>query len=225
MIQIALLKHHSSEHAPHPLIFSIILAVLVHALLFATLRFNPTTFSTFTKPFEVHISSPILPKPTAQVMENNPPETNDNTKLQASKKLATTKTQVIKNNVSLKTESTYKADLIDLPTSNTSAPADNSTPKPHISAEQLLANAHHIVIEAAKSMPEGQAHHTPLSDKAFSTEIAQTLAPKKNQPAGDTQYASGMIKVVSASGNEYCLQPSQFPQDVTQSGSIPMTCP
>ena len=93
------------------------------------------------------------------------------------------------------------------------------------STEQLLASARIIALAEAKKIANKNTDSTQLADRAYSTEIDQVLAQKKKPEAGVTQYASGMIKIVSAYGTEYCVQPSTLPTAAFQSESIPMTCP
>lgn len=92
--------------------------------------------------------------------------------------------------------------------------------------QTLLNSAHQMAREAGKGFQESKEHLPLLSDRPVLPELAKMLA-KNNLVAGVTEYADGVIKVVTPSGNVYCMQPkSNLPQDgPVQAESIPMTCP
>ncbi len=102
---------------------------------------------------------------------------------------------------------------------------NSEAPKQAISYGELLESAQKIVKEDVKNMPILKDDGVLLSDRAFSPKLAQALTKKGNVP-GVTQYADGMVKVVTSSGTEYCLQPSpQLIKGSFDSDPIPMTCP
>lgn len=97
--------------------------------------------------------------------------------------------------------------------------------KQAISYGELLESAQQIVKEDAKNMQKPKDDGVSLSDRAFSPKLAQALAKKEKVPSV-TKYADGMVKVVTSSGTEYCLQPSpQLIKGPFDSDPIPMTCP
>lgn len=105
-------------------------------------------------------------------------------------------------------------------------------PKQAISYDELLESAQQIVKEDIKNMPKPKDDGVLLSDRAFSPKLAQAFAKKeqafakKENVPGVTKYADGMVKVVTSSGTEYCLQPSpQLIKGSFDSDPIPMTCP
>lgn len=114
-----------------------------------------------------------------------------------------------------------------VPTNSYTAPAiERKTEKPNINIENLLSTARQIASYDAHNAPKDSTDQIALADRAFSPEVAKVFATSKKRDAGITQYASGMIKVVSANGSEYCLQQSTLPnRGAFESDAIPMTCP
>lgn len=116
-----------------------------------------------------------------------------------------------------------------LATQYISPPADKDNPHADRPAniETLLNSARQIAREAAKEIPLPKDNLPPLRDRPILPKLAQLLAQKNKPPAGVTEYADGMIKIVTESGNVYCMQPkSHLPQNgPIESESIPMTCP
>lgn len=92
--------------------------------------------------------------------------------------------------------------------------------------QNLLDSAHQIAKEAGKEYQESKESLPTLSDRPIVPELAKMLE-KKSVVAGVTEYADGVIRVVTASGEAYCMQSrSNFPQDgPVEALSIPMFCP
>lgn len=92
--------------------------------------------------------------------------------------------------------------------------------------QNLLDSAHQIAREAGKRYQESKEPLPALLDRPILPELAKVLE-KKSVVAGVTEYADGVIKVVTASGEAYCMQSrSNFPQDgPVEALSIPMSCP
>lgn len=102
---------------------------------------------------------------------------------------------------------------------------NSEAPKQAITYGELLESAHLIVKEDAKNMPKPKDNGVLLTDRAFLPILAQALA-KKEKVQGVTKYADGMLKVVTSSGTEYCMLPSQqLIIGAFDSDPIPMTCP
>lgn len=111
----------------------------------------------------------------------------------------------------------------NLPTTPT---IEKSTDKPKINTENLFAVARQIAVEDEKNLKRENTKLIALADRAFSPEIAKVFAPRKKANVGVTQYAGGMVKVVNADGNEYCLQQSpKMNKGAFENEPIPMTCP
>jgi hypothetical protein len=97
---------------------------------------------------------------------------------------------------------------------------------PRISASAVLDAARSLAREEERKLAPSQAGSPSLSERPASPEIARILA-KKEGKSSVTQQADGSVKVITAYGTVYCMQP---PPGFTLGGPapamyIPMTCP
>lgn len=102
----------------------------------------------------------------------------------------------------------------------------NAPPARMNDTQALLNSAYQIAREAGRSHQEAKERSPALSDRPALPELARLLAVNSVIP-GVTEYADGVIKVVTESGNSYCMQTrSNLPEDgLVKPESIPMTCP
>lgn len=102
----------------------------------------------------------------------------------------------------------------------------NGAPARMHDTQALLNSAYQIAREAGRSHQEAKERSPALSDRPALPELARLLAVN-SVISGVTEYADGVIKVVTESGNSYCMQTrSNLPEDgLVKPESIPMTCP
>ena len=97
-----------------------------------------------------------------------------------------------------------------------------ATPPDHLSRDAILATAREIARAEGYGAPR-QA--VAIADHALLPGVAKAL---ENKGAGTrvSQYSNGMIKVESAAGTTYCLQPPPaIPQVGMPTVSVAVTCP
>lgn len=100
------------------------------------------------------------------------------------------------------------------------------TPPSPVSRDAILAAAREI----ARSEAPVDGHGTPrqaaaIADRALLPGLAKAL---ENKGAGTrvSRYSNGMVKVESAAGSTYCLQPPPaIPQVGVPQVSVAVTCP
>jgi len=100
------------------------------------------------------------------------------------------------------------------------------TPPSPVSRDAILAAAREI----ARSEAQIDGHGTPrqaaaIADRALLPGLAKAL---ENKGAGTrvSRYSNGMVKVESAAGSTYCLQPPPaIPQVGVPQDSVAVTCP
>ena len=100
------------------------------------------------------------------------------------------------------------------------------TPSRTVSRDAILAAAREIARSEAQLDGHGASRQAaPIADRALLPGLAKAL---ENKGAGTrvSQYSNGMVKVESADGSTYCLQP---PPAIQQLGvpqvSVAVTCP
>lgn len=110
--------------------------------------------------------------------------------------------------------------------STPSASTPSAKPVP-LSVQALLDSASRISKEDEKYLPHPKTDHPPLADRPILGKLATVLADKGKAAPGITQYAEGMIKVVTAYGTVYCTQntPNLAKTGPLDPENIPMTCP
>jgi len=97
-------------------------------------------------------------------------------------------------------------------------------PLPEVSLGTLLDSARRIVRDDAQRHPAPRQESAIDNDRPVLPQLARAL---QRESPGETRFASGMIKVVTASGSVYCLRPMPWfarggPVEPT---SIPTNCP
>lgn len=101
-----------------------------------------------------------------------------------------------------------------------------ATPPSHVSRDAILATAREIARTEAPVDGHGAPRQAAaMVDRALLPGLAKAL---ENKGAGTrvSQYSNGMIKVESAAGTTYCLQPPPaIPQVGIPSVSVAVTCP
>ena len=100
----------------------------------------------------------------------------------------------------------------------------SSPPLPEVSLGALLDSARQIVRDDEHRHPPPRQESLIDNDRPVLPQLARAL---QREPAGETRFANGMMKVVTASGSVYCLRPMPGfarggPVEPT---SIPTNCP
>ena len=106
------------------------------------------------------------------------------------------------------------------------SPQDLTSSPQQTSAEVLLDLSRRVARDEGRHLPPPKDDGGSLGDRPALPELARALARGK-LPAGVTQFADGLLRVVTPSGSVYCLRP---PPIFAQGGpveplSIPTTCP
>ncbi|MDR3392542.1 MAG: hypothetical protein P4L77_12495 [Sulfuriferula sp.] len=104
-------------------------------------------------------------------------------------------------------------------------PVVPASPSSSVTVDGLLDSAKHIVRDEAHRMHTGKDEVIDFETRSMLPALAQAM---QNKTAGETRFVDGLIKVVTPMGTVYCLK---VPSDVTgQSGlvepvAVPTTCP
>lgn len=100
---------------------------------------------------------------------------------------------------------------------------DTASSPPPATAE-LIESARTLARSVAHEQGKSRQPGDALRERPFLPELDRALA---KHSAGETRLANGLIRVTTASGTTYCLQP---PPDFARGGpadmlSVPTTCP
>lgn len=212
------MKINSLARKPQSLTPYLILAVIAHSIFLWMVKFPPSAPMKLPITFDVRITS--LP-----VAERHIELEPNNTNSDEPPSISTTIKKQNPQTTSIRLTTIDAQATTDLPTATISISPNAITSKAKVTTENLLESAHRIAMEDAKNMPKSKDDGILLSERAFSPKLAQALA-KKEKVAGVTQYTDGMVKVVTSSGAEYCMQLSPLlVKGAFDSDPIPMTCP
>ena len=99
------------------------------------------------------------------------------------------------------------------------------TPPSPVSRDAILAAAREIARSEAQVDSHGAPRQAAIADRALLPGLAKAL---ENKGAGTrvSRYSNGMVKVESAAGSTYCLQPPPaIPQVGVPQVSVAVTCP
>lgn len=207
---------------------ALLLAVIAHVILLVYVKLPPSHKAWSSTIFDVQLSpvhgQPVKVKPADQVTESEnrfhkeqPIHSDSPKKIDQYEKTTIQNTTIV--------DEQMKIQPIEEAMIRTDKTINPEASKQTISYGELLESARQIVKEDVKNMPKTKDDGVLLSDRAFLPKLAQALA-KKETVSGVTKYADGMVKVITSSGTEYCLQPSpQLIKGSFDSDPIPMTCP
>lgn len=207
---------------------ALLLAVIAHVILLVYVKLPPSHKTWSPTVFDVQLSHVheqlVEVKSADQVTDSdNRIYKEQSTHSIISKKIDQQQKIAIQNTTSI--ERQREIEPVEEAMIKTDKTINSKASKQAISYGELLESAQQIVKEDAKNMPKTKDDGVLLSDRAFSPKLAQAFAKKENVP-GVTKYADGMVKVVTSSGTEYCLQSSpQLIKGSFDSDPIPMTCP
>lgn len=206
---------------------ALLLAVIAHAILLVYVKLPPSHKTWSPTVFDVQLSpvhEPLVKTKSTEVTESdNRIHQEQSHHSITSKKIDQHQKSTIQNTSVIDGQREIKP--IEDAMIRTDKTINAKASKQAISYGELLESAQQIAKEEAKNMPKTKDDGVLLSDRAFSPELAQVLA-RKEKVQGVTKYADGMVKVVTSSGTEYCLQPSpQLIKGPFDSDPIPMTCP
>jgi hypothetical protein len=222
------------KRKPQSLTPYIIFAIIVHGILLWIIKLLPIAQMKLPITFDVRLMPIQAPERRIELEPNNI-KSNELSAISSSQKAHKLHAPIAKVMEGIQLEDQapsiaptkiYAQTSAKPPTATISIAPNVNTSRYKSSIESLLDSARKIATEDAKNMPKDKGEYIALADRAFSPELAQTLAQKKKTTTGETHYANGMVKVVSPDGSEYCLQPSlNMPVGPFDSVSIPMTCP
>lgn len=119
------------------------------------------------------------------------------------------------------------SDLAPSVGSNISASPQHPTSlPPPTSAEVLLDSARRVARDEGRHLPPPKIDPGKFDDRPALPELARALARGKLAP-GVTQFADGLLKVVTLSGSVYCLRPlpSLVRGGPVEPTIVPSTCP
>lgn len=207
---------------------ALILAVIAHVILLVYVKLPPSHNTWSPTIFDVQLSPAhgqlVKVKPANQYTKSdNSIHKEQSHHAITSKKIDQHQKIAIQNTMFI--DEQRKVEPVEEAMIKTDKTINSKATKQAISYGELLESAQKIVKEDAENMPKTKDDGVLLSDRAFSPKLAQAFAKKENVP-GVTKYADGMVKVVTSSGTEYCLQPSpQLIKGSFDSDPIPMTCP
>ncbi len=207
---------------------ALLLAVIAHAILLVYVKLPPSHKTWSPTIFDVQLSlvheQPVKVKPADQITESdNRFHKEQPVRSDLPKKIDQYEKTTIQNTPFI--DGQREIEPVEDVMIKTDKTINSKVSKQAISYGELLESAQQIVKEDAKNMPKTKDDGVLLSDRAFSPKLAQAFAKKENVPSV-TNYADGVVKVVTSSGTEYCLQPSpQLIKGPFDSDPIPMTCP
>jgi len=96
------------------------------------------------------------------------------------------------------------------------APAAASSPPPSVPAAELLESAHATARSLAREQERSLTTSGKLGERPILPELERALGKRI---AGETRLANGLVKITTASGTSYCLQP---PPESARGGPAPM---
>ena len=207
---------------------ALLLAVLAHVILLVYVKLPPSHKTWSPTIFDVQLSHvhewSVKVKSPDQVMESgNYIHQEQSHHLITSKKIDQHQKTAIQNTTFVDRQVAIEpVKDVMIKTDKTINPEAS---KQTISYGELLESARKIIKEDAKDMLTPKDDGVLLSDRALSPKLAQAFS-KKEKVQGVTKYADGIVKVVTSSGTEYCLQsPPLLIKGPFDSDPIPMTCP
>ena len=179
-------------------------SAILHAILLVALRSSPAKRVSLAPRLEIRLVAPVERKSTAPA--HLPSEQKVFTASRASR-----------------TQASRAGTLPHVSPAESTGAGDIQSPTlPKISLGALLDSARRIIRD------DERRHPPPAkmidNDRPVLPQLARAL---QREPPGETRFASGMIKVVTASGSVYCLRPMpEFARGgPVEPTSIPTNCP
>lgn len=183
--------------------------------------------------------APLQPSPVLEIHLTPPPHTHPQLVVDRQAAIRAIEKAALPQPSASTPAITMETKLItSLPVSITSKNTEETIPTaelpPHpsakpsrLSVQSLLDAARGISKEESQYQPQPKSDSPALADRPVLPQLAAALSDKKKPPPGITQYADGMIKVVTPYGTVYC---SQATPNLAKTGpldpeNIPMTCP
>lgn len=204
----------------------LLLAISIHAIALYFLKVPSTPVPQQpSSALEVYLSAPTSPHP--QRVTEEPAPISPHEKAVLPKPEVSTPSFTMGTTVNVPHPEPITPTIAEVANPSSPSPPRPAAKPPRLSIQSMLDAASRISKEDSQYQPQPKSDSPALADRPVLPKLAAVLADKGKPTPGTTQYADGMVKVVTAYGTVYCTQatPNLAKTGPLDPENIPMTCP